>query len=64
MKRTAWALEKSDRPDALNGLWAERKITCEVTGEMDTGTKVWTELATGEQWFLMRMMGVYFFYKE
>ena len=31
---------------------------------MDTGTKVWTDIETGEQYFLLRMQGKYMFYKE
>lgn len=42
----------------------ERKITCEVRGEMATGEKVWVDVETGEQYFLTRMLGNYMFYKE
>lgn len=38
------------------------KITCEVTGEMSNGAKVWTDVETGEQYFLTRMLGEYMFY--
>lgn len=43
------------------------KITCEVTGEMDGGSKVWTRvdkdgnLIIDEQYFCGRMLGKYFF---
>lgn len=39
------------------------KITCEVSGEMASGEKVWTDVATGEDYFLTRMCGKYAFYK-
>lgn len=29
-------------------------ITCEVTGETNTGRKVWTDLKTGEQYLLFK----------
>ena len=38
------------------------KITCEVTGEMSNGAKVWIDIETGEQYFLTRMLGEYMFY--
>lgn len=45
--------------------WKEDgEITCEVTGEMDTGTKVWTDIKTGKQYFLTRLNGVYTFFNE
>ena len=40
-----------------------KKITCECTGEMSTGEKVWTDVETGEQYFLLRMLGKYMFFK-
>lgn len=43
---------------------SREKITCEVHGEMNDGAKVWVDLKTGEQYFLMRMCGVYAFYKQ
>ena len=49
-----------------NGYWtwkADKKITCECTGEMDTGAKVWTDTESGEQYFLTRLNGRYSFYK-
>ncbi len=61
-KRTAPIVKWLNTND---GQWtAGEKITCEVTGEMDDGTKVWSDIETGEQWFLMRMLGRYYFYKE
>lgn len=41
----------------------EKTATCEVTGEMSTGTKVWTEVETGEQYFLTRLDGHYNFFQ-
>ena len=43
---------------------SEDRITCEVTGQMDTGEKVWTETKTGDQYFCTRFFGQYFFYRE
>ena len=42
-----------------------RKITCEVTGEMNDKqkTKVWTDIETGEQYWCSRICGHYMFYK-
>ena len=37
-------------------------ITCELTGEMDNGAKVWTDIEDGEQYFLTRIKGRYMFY--
>ena len=59
MRRTAWKVVENH--DQYGTFTAEEKITCEVTGEMDTGTKVWTELKTGEQFLLFRMQGLYYF---
>lgn len=57
MKRTCWKLKHLD-----NGQWtAEEKITCEVTGEMNDNTKVWTETETKKQYFCFRIKGVYYF---
>lgn len=39
-------------------------ITCEVTGVMNSGEKVWTDIKTGEQYYCLRMLGRYMFYKE
>lgn len=66
MKKTAIRIElvpSKKYPDRLETIPRE-KITCEVIGEMNTGTKIWADIATGEQYFLMRMCGVYAFYKE
>ena len=47
---------KHNENGAQTGEWvATEMITCEVTGEMDTGEKVWTDIETGEQYFLTRM---------
>lgn len=66
MKRTAMLIElvpSKDYPDRYEAI-PQGKITCEVIGEMNTGTKIWADMVTGEQYFLMRMCGVYAFYKE
>ena len=69
-KRTAWKLEELPANEADCGMrstnygftWtATEKITCEVTGEMDTGTKVWTDIKTGEQYFMFRMQRISYF---
>ena len=63
-KMSAWLIVHQDDGE-YSGQWIPtKKITCEVTGEMDTGTKVWTDIETGEQYFLLRMQGKYMFYKE
>ena len=52
-------------PESKYGAWiVYDKITCEVSGEMDTGEKVWTELETGEQYFCTRMLGTYYFFQQ
>ena len=57
MKRTYWKVEQLE-----GGQWtASEKITCEVTGEMNDHTKVWTEIKTGKQYFCFRMKGIYYF---
>lgn len=61
MKRTAIRITINN--DWCHSWECHEKITCEVTGEMDTGTKVWTDIETGEQYFLTRMLGKYYFYK-
>ena len=38
-------------------------ITCEVTGEMSDGSKVWTDIKTGKQYFCFRILGKYGFVK-
>ena len=48
--------------DEQNQWTPTEKITCEVTGEMSNGAKVWTDVETGEQYFLTRMLGEYMFY--
>ena len=66
MKKTAVRIElvpSKNFPGRYETIPCE-KITCEVVGEMDTGAKVWEDVKTGEQYFLMRMCGVYAFYKE
>ncbi len=66
MKRTATRIElvpSEEYPGRFEAIPHE-KITCEVIGEMETGTKIWADTKTGEQYFLMRMCGVYAFYKE
>lgn len=66
MKRTATRIELVPSklyPGRYESVPHE-KITCEVIGEMDTGTKIWADTKTGEQYFLMRMCGAYAFYKE
>ena len=66
MKKTAVRLElvpSKEYPGCYDAIPHE-KITCHVAGEMDTGTKVWLEDKTGEQYFLTRIHGVYAFYKE
>ena len=57
MTRTALLLEI----DSEHLAYFRRKITCEVTGEMSDGTKVWTEILTGNQYFCHRYHGVYYF---
>ena len=43
MKRTHILLVPDDK---YPGFRVDRKITCQVTGEMADGTKVWTEVDT------------------
>lgn len=39
-----------------------RQIACEVTGEMEDGTKVWTNIENeNEQFYARRIGGQYFF---
>lgn len=61
MKRTAYLIV--DAHHESGWLLSEKKITCEVYGEWDTGTKVWQDIETGELYGLLRMLGVYYFYK-
>lgn len=59
MRRTAVLIIRQD-----DGQWIpDRKITCEVTGEMVDGTKIWTDIESGEQYWLTRMLGKYMFFK-
>lgn len=60
MKRTA--IKIVPMHDKHNQWIPAEKITCELTGEMADGSKVWTEVETGEQYFLTRMLGKYMFY--
>lgn len=62
MKRTYWVLEKTDDPQYM-GWKTTKKITCEVSGEMVDGTKVWTDYETGEQYWCTRILGKYYFYQ-
>ena len=43
---------------------SEDRITCEVSGEMNTGEKIWTDVKTGDQYFCIRFYGLYFFCRE
>lgn len=61
MKRTAYLIE--DAHHESGWLLSENKITCELVGEMDEGTKVWQDVVTGKQYGLLRMIGKYYFYK-
>lgn len=62
MKKTAILIVK-DKKDEYGQQWIPtRKITCEVTGEMSDGAKVWTDIESGEQYFLTRMLGKYMFF--
>lgn len=61
MKRTAYLIEDAHHPNGW--ILGEEKITCEVIGEWDTGTKIWQDIKTGKQYGLLRMLGVYYFYK-
>lgn len=60
MKRTApYVTINNDTHNTWN---VHDKITCELTGEMDTGAKVWTDISTGKQYFLTRMLRKYYFF--
>ena len=66
MKRTYTLMEITD-----DGQWnLLDKITCEVTGEMNDRTKVWTrvdedgELILDEQYFCTRLFGHYYFFQQ
>lgn len=65
MKRMTGILIRRERHNDGLTYWALIKdITCEVSGEMSDGTKVWTDLESGEQYYLMRIKNKYLFYKE
>lgn len=62
VRRTARVLVKKGEPTEYGQQWTPGKtITCEVTGEMDDHSKVWTDIEDGEQYCLMRMLGKYNF---
>lgn len=61
MKRTAHLIEEVKHGEGWT--LSESKITCELYGEMDNGTKIWQDVATGKQYGLLRMLGKYYFYK-
>lgn len=46
--------------DEYNTFRAEKKITCQVVGEMSDGCKVWQDEA-GEQYFAFRILGINYF---
>ena len=58
--RTLRVLTYSTKPGTFPTISTNR-ITCEVTGEMVTGEKVWTDAETGDQYFCIRFYGQYFF---
>ena len=60
MKRTAPRITINN--DQYHSWTLHEKITCEVTGEMSDGSKVWTDIKTGEQYFLTRMLRKYYFF--
>lgn len=60
MKRTYWKAELNEYSE-YGGFVANEKITCEVYGEMDDGTKVWQDVNDGKFYFCFRMLGVYYF---
>lgn len=62
VRRTAYLI--TDSHSEKGWILSPEKITCEVCGEMNTGTKVWRDVKTGEQHFLLRMCGKYYFYNE
>ena len=56
-------VEKYDENGVHTGeWWPEKTITCELTGVTEHGSNVWTEIETGEQYYLSRMCGHYSFY--
>lgn len=60
-RRTYWLIKFNN--DWRHSFDAVRKITCEVTGEIANGVKVWTDVETGEQYYCSRLLGTYYFYK-
>lgn len=59
MKRTATLIKQAE--DGRQ--WVPvKQITCEVAGEMSDGSKVWSDVDTGEQYFLTRFLGKYMFF--
>lgn len=61
MKRTAFLIEEVKHGESWK--LSENKITCELYGEMDTGTKVWRDIKSSKQYGLLRLLGKYYFYK-
>lgn len=59
-----YTASKCVEDESGRGFVAGEKITCEVVGEMDTGTKVWEDVETGEQYFLFRLFGKNYFCKQ
>ena len=58
MRRTApYITWKNGYPEVVS------VITCEVTGEMSDGAKIWTDISCGGQFFLGRAAGRFYFYK-
>lgn len=62
MKKTGYVVEIENEKAILT----QRQITCEVTGEMSDGTKVWTNIEKEEEQFYCRrfkeIKGVNFFF--
>ena len=64
-KMTAQIIEVVYNENSLKTEWKEYEpITCEVVGEMDTGTKIWQDIETGKQYFAWRIFGKYYFSKD
>ena len=65
MKRTCMECVRQDERNMIQ----TEKITCELTGENENGSKVWTKLDENgnllldEQYFMWRMFGKYYFTK-
>lgn len=62
MKRTGMRIVKGKNGPHGQEWLADCLVTCELTGQMDTGENVWTDIETGEQYFLTRLKGRYMFY--